>query len=130
MAWLVIWRKRTLFVVDEVSQLCSPNGWTVDPIYWRQHPSDTPALDHIVNYGRHVPMAMVCTSRRPASIHRDITANSKEIDCFVSAEPNDAFYFEKFIGKDAASRLQTMPKWSYLAYSEGQPPEIRKSKKA
>jgi hypothetical protein len=128
--WLCIRRKNLVVGVDEIDSLCNAHTWKVDKEYWRTHPGAVPALQHIVEWGRHEPMGMICAARDPASVKRAITRNSHEVDLFRDQEPNDLDYFKKRMGENVAELVKTLPKFHYLAYIEGDPLTIRKSQNA
>lgn len=129
-AWMCIRRKNLILAVDEVDELCNVHTWKIDKEYWRTHHGAVPALQHIVEWGRHVPMGMVCTSRNPSAVRRAITRNAYEIDVFQDGEPADLEYFRKRFGAETEQTIRTLPQYHYAEYIEGRPLQIRKSVKA
>lgn len=80
--------KPTLIVVEETSFYCSPNHLP-------------PELARFVRYGRHQSLDQIYVSRRPAEIHRDLTAQSDIIVSFRQHEPNDIAYLIRAMGPEA-----------------------------
>ena len=54
-----------------------------------------PSLDRLVRYGRHRNLDLVFLSRRPAEVHRNITAQADVIISFRQTEPRDLEYFKQ-----------------------------------
>lgn len=91
-----------LIVVEETSFFCSPS-----------HLPDE--LSQLVRYGRHRRIDQLYISRRPAEIHRDLTAQSDVIVSFAQREPRDLDYLARIAGADV-SRLRTLPPFKVLAW--------------
>jgi len=94
-----------LFVVEEVDRFCSPT-WISDSFF------------QIVNYGRHAPggelagsrpVDYLAVSRTPADVHRSLTRQAYEIYCFTIAEPRDIDYLSRWVSRDFAEGLSTLP---------------------
>jgi hypothetical protein len=89
-----------LIVVEETSFYCSPSYLPME-------------LARFVRYGRHREIDQIYVSRRPAEIHRDLTAQSDLIVSFQQHEPGDVEYLRKVMGPDA-DRLPGLPKYAII----------------
>lgn len=78
--------------------------------------------------GRHQSLAVITTSQRPASVHKDIMAQTTEFYAGTMFETNDVKYIGEFTGKDNAERLRMIPQFSFLRYIPGRPIEIVKNR--
>lgn len=94
-----------LFVIEEVDRFCNP-GWISDSLF------------QIVNYGRHAPggelagsrpVDYLAVSRTPADVHRTLTRQAYEISCFTIAEPRDIDYLSRWVSRDFAEGLSSLP---------------------
>jgi len=72
----------------------------------------------LVRYGRHRGVEMICISRRPPDLWRNLTANSDQLYCFRSHEPRDIKYLSAYMGK-AAEMLPHLKPFHYLQYDNG-----------
>lgn len=95
---------KSLIVVEETSFYCSPSYLP-------------PELAKFVRYGRHREISQVYVSRRPAEIHRDLTAQSDIIVSFQQREPADVDYLKKTMGP-VAERLPHLKKYEIIATGE------------
>ncbi len=93
-----------LFVVEETSFYCSPSYLP-------------PELAQFVRYGRHRGIDQIYVSRRPAEIHRDLTAQSDLIVSFQQREPADIEYLRRSMGPEA-DRLPQLKKFSIMVSGE------------
>jgi DNA helicase HerA-like ATPase len=91
----------TLVVFEETSFYCSPSYLPT-------------ILKKFVRYGRHREISQIYVSRRPAEIHRDLTAQSDLIVSFRQHEPADVDYLRKLMGPEA-DKLPTLPKYRIIA---------------
>lgn len=71
----------------------------------------------LVSQGRHVNMAIVGTSRRPAEVARLLTSNADEYFIFRTQEPGDLTYLRSIIGADATARVAELPKFHYVYWT-------------
>jgi len=83
-----------IIVIDECDRFCSPYNINDN-------------LDSLIRYGRHKNISMILISRRPAELHRNITANTNEIICFKMIEPRDIEYLRK-IDVDFANKVKNL----------------------
>ena len=67
-------------------------------LYSNAHNED-PFFRKIIRYGRHRNLNLVCISRRPAEVSRNITAQADIIVSFRQTEPIDLKYFAKISEK-------------------------------
>jgi hypothetical protein len=94
-----------IYAVDEVDKFCSA--------------SFVPqSLKDLINYGRHRKISMICTSRRPAQVARELTSQCAEIRCFRTTEPRDIRYFADIMGDTAANKLPTLGEYQYLKWTD------------
>ena len=70
--------------------------------------------------GRHRGLAVLVTTQRPASLHKDILAQTNHFFSGTMFESNDVRYLSEFLGKDAAESLRTLPQYKFLHYVPGQ----------
>jgi hypothetical protein len=93
-----------LIVVEETSFYTNPNYLPDE-------------LKRLVRYGRHKRISQIYVSRRPAEIHRDLTAQSDLIVSFRQHEPADIKYLSAVMGPQAAM-LPTLPKYGVMVSGE------------
>lgn len=101
-----------MFVVDEVDFYIKA-GFAPKP------------FSKLVRYGRHKGVAMMCISRRPPDLWRNLTANTDNIYSFFMHEPRDLKYLADFMGDENAQKLKTLGKLEYMHYRNG---EVRRGK--
>lgn len=87
-----------LLIIEEADLYCSPSS--IDE-----------SLDRLIRYGRHRKIDLCFVSRRPAEVHRNVTAQADEIISFRQTEPRDLEYFKKLT--DHWEDLKTLKKWLY-----------------
>jgi hypothetical protein len=87
-----------LIVVEETDLFCTTSQ--IDP-----------SLDRLIRYGRHRKLDLVFLSRRPAEVHRNVTAQADVIVSFKQTEPRDLEYFRKIT--DDFESLRHLKKWKY-----------------
>lgn len=83
--------------------------------------SEAPCYDQIIRYGRNRDVHVVTGVRRPAELHKNITAAANSMYAFGTHEPRDIEYFEKTIFGERAQALISMPKYSgiFVDYDKG-----------
>jgi hypothetical protein len=102
---MVIGCGRLIYAIDEVDRFTGA-GWM-------------PAgLDYLVNQGRHVQVSMICTSRRPAQVPRELTSQSHLFYVFRMTEPADLDYLREYIGKTGADVLPQLKPYNCLRWEE------------
>ena len=79
-----------------------------------------PGLDYLINQGRHVQVSLVCTSRRPAQIPRELTSQAHQFFVFKNTEPGDLAYLQPYLGKEATDRLPTLDDYTFLLWEESE----------
>jgi hypothetical protein len=104
---LVIACGRLVYAIDEVDRVCSA-GWMPN------------GLDYLVNQGRHVQVSMVCTSRRPAQIARELTSQAHLFYCFKTTEPNDLRYLENYLGSQAMEEIPRLAPYNFVRWEESE----------
>ena len=87
--------------IDEVDQYCSPQS-----IPWR--------FQKLVNYQRHYQVDLIFAARRPAMIHRDLTALADTIHFFHIHELNDLQYVKNLCGTGFADKVRGLRERQYL----------------
>lgn len=91
------------FVAEEVDFFISPQK--LDP-----------AFSRLIRYGRHRGVEMICISRRPAEVNRNLTAQASRLFIFRMHEPRDIAYFRTLIGP-VAEKIPSLPDFTPLEYS-------------
>lgn len=71
----------------------------------------------LVRYGRHRELDLIFIARRPAELHRDLTANCDVLVTFQTQEPRDILYLRSFYG-DEALQLPTLPPYHVRVFGE------------
>lgn len=89
------------FLIDEIDMVSSPTTIPKE-------------LDYLLRYGRHHEIDIIGTARRPAEVHRNLTANSDDIYVYQTHEPRDLTYLQKFIDVEKVSGL---PQYECLHYN-------------
>lgn len=118
--WLVL-------AVDEVDSFCTASAPAVlDRAALQQAcpGANNYGLYEIANYSRHKPMAFLFTSRRPAQVARELTAQCSELRIYLTTEEVDLAYFARVIGRSNADKLKTLGSFYFLRYQDGLPVEI------
>ena len=82
-----------VLLLDEVDLICGPSAGRDNPVLWA------------ANYGRHSGLMLICTARRPARIHRDLTALADRIILYRLTEPRDLAYVREYCGAEMADRV-------------------------
>lgn len=100
---LVAKRRRLLFAMDEVDKNQQP--------MWAP-----PALYELINYARHMEIAMIGAARRTAQVSKEYAYSLSEMCIFQVTEPGDLKYLESKIGRNATQLLPTLPKYAYLRW--------------
>jgi len=85
-----------IFVVDELDQWCGPA-------------SLPGGLRNIINYGRHSQVDFLGLSRRPARVHRDVTANADTWHVFQTVEKRDLDYIRDLVPPHRAAEVDKLP---------------------
>jgi hypothetical protein len=91
--------------IDEIDRLCSP----------RQIPDE---LQRLFNYGRHFGVSVLAVTRRPRSVHRDVTANADRIIIGQTQEPADLDYLEEFIGAELRERALALEPHRFVVWPD------------
>lgn len=76
-------------------------------------------FEKLVRYGRHRGVEMICVSRRPPDLWRNLTANADYLCVFRTTEPRDIRYLQEFMG-EAALRLKVIKEFEYLRWHNGE----------
>jgi DNA helicase HerA-like ATPase len=76
----------------------------------------SPALNKIIQYGRHKNVGLIGSARRPSRVVRDLTANASSVIIYNIQEPRDLKYLEEFCGKDFAFMAQYLDIGEYVHY--------------
>ncbi len=93
-----------IFGIDELDLHCGAR--------WGDHRMP-PEFYHLVNYGRHERVSMIATARNPKAVPRGYT-NESEMRIFRTEERSYRDYFADRLGEEAAARLASLPRFSYL----------------
>ena len=98
---LVKQKGNCLFVVDEIDMISSPTSIPKE-------------LDYLIRYGRHHSVDLITTARRPAEMHRNLTANADDIYVYHTHEPRDLSYLSRFLDIEVIGGLK---QYEYLHYN-------------
>lgn len=91
----------TLIVADEIDLIAPPSGWR------------TAWIRSVAHYGRHLDITLVGCSRRPANVHRDLTALASDVYLGRVTEPRDIEYCAAAWG-EACYRAASLPPFRFL----------------
>lgn len=101
-----------IFAIDELDMLCGPHHGD------KRMPRE---FSHLVHYGRHVPVSLLATARRPMDVARGFTSQCTSMRLFCMTEEADLKYFQPYIGQENARRIPTLQPYQYLLWMDGQP---------
>lgn len=96
-----------IYAIDEVDRFTNANY-------------APPGLDYLINQGRHVQVSLVCTSRRPAQIPRELTSQAHLFFVFKNTEPGDLDYLKSYLGREAIERLPALHDYHFLLWEESE----------
>lgn len=77
-----------------------------------------PLAYKLVNAGRHRRVRLYWTSRRPARVARDLTANANRLAIFRTSEPGDLDWARK-IDRDMAKALPELDRYEAVDWRDG-----------
>lgn len=81
------------------------------------HPAHMPeSAYYLWNMGRHRGVSVFATSRRPARLARDCTANLSRAAIFATQEPGDLKYLKEFMGPSVAN-VPGLPRFSAVDWT-------------
>jgi hypothetical protein len=95
---------RILVLVDEAHMYCKAN----------QLPDE---ISKLVRLGRHREISQLYIAQRPASLPRDITAQSDVVASFQQHEGRDIEYMAKLFGQEAEG-LKTLARYRVVIYGD------------
>lgn len=114
--------------VNQMVRLCGRMVYAVDEVDKFQEPGYAPPeFYELLNYGRHVEVAMIGTARRPAQVSKEYTYGLSEICSFAFTEPGDRKYFEGKCGAETEGMIPSLGKYEYVRWVQGGPPPERKT---
>jgi hypothetical protein len=87
----------------------------VDALWPAARPAHLSILSRIVKYGRNRGLSWYATTRRPAEVHRDVTAGLTRIIAFNTSEPRDLEYLRAYAGPAIARRAAELQKFQYVS---------------
>lgn len=105
-----LWKFENYYLVlDEIGIWQSPNYISTK-------------LLKFIRLGRHKNINMIMIGRRPAEIHRDITALADEFYFFQIREPRDIEYVKAYISADEKfiDEIRKLQKYIYMKYDVNQ----------
>lgn len=91
----------TVVLADELDLIAPPNAWRVS---W---------IRDVIHYGRHLDIGLIGCSRRPANVHRDITALASAVYLGRITEPRDLEYCAAAWG-DCCYQAADLPPYKFL----------------
>lgn len=77
------------------------------------------AISNVVQLGRNRGISWVGTTRRPAEIHRSITAALTHITTFRMEEPGDLDYLKAYAGGRIAEHAKRLRRYEYISLDTG-----------
>lgn len=90
-----------LLLLDEIDLLASARGY------------EYPWVREAVHYGRHLGISIIGAARRPANIHRDLTALASTVYLGQMLEPRDLDYCCKAWG-EICLQAKTLPPFKFI----------------
>lgn len=108
------WACRAAYAAEDLILVCEEVDYYIKANY------APPPFSLLVRYGRHKGVEMVCVSRRPPDMWRNLTANANNIIAFRTVEPRDVRYLAEFIGEKTAARLRELKTLEYIRWSDGE----------
>jgi len=118
-AWMCIRAGHIVFMCDEVDMICSAgSAKNKESDYWRQY-HRPPALSHIVNFGRHSPMAFVGISRAPQDVWRRLRGQAGRMLVFTMDDDLELEALRSRLGRDA-DQLPHLERYTYLDWYDGE----------
>jgi hypothetical protein len=90
-------------IVDEVDEFAPATGIIIQP------------FKEIVNRGRAQGIGLICNTRRPASMHKNIRSNADYVVCFQMHEENDVKYMSKWMGV-SEEQIRDLPPYHSILY--------------
>jgi len=83
-------------IIDEIDKFASSHGYLCEEV------------NELINRGRAQGIGLICNSRRPFLLHKDIRGNADHVVCYQLMEIEDRIYMEKWIGVGRL-KLKTLP---------------------
>ena len=90
-------------VVDEVDEYAPSTGIIIAP------------FKEIVNRGRAQGIGLICNTRRPASMHKNIRSNADYVVCFQMHEQNDLKYMSEWLNVEPET-IKSLPPYHSILY--------------
>jgi hypothetical protein len=116
--WLCIKAGNIILMADEIDQVCSPgSSKNAASAYWKTT-NRMPALEHIVQFGRHSHVAFVGIARAPQDVWRRLTGQSLRMLVFKMNERLEIEALASRLGSNTA-RLPTLGEFEYLDWCDG-----------
>jgi len=113
--------KKHFAAVTQIVIACGSMIYAIDEVDRFTNANYAPAgLDYLINQGRHVQVSLVCTSRRPAQIPRELTSQAHLFFVFKNTEPGDLRYLEPYLGQAAIERLPALHDYTYVRWEESE----------
>jgi hypothetical protein len=116
-AWLCIHAGNLILIGDEIDGICEPGSpKKYGSEYWKKS-SRIAALDHIVNYGRHVPLAFVGISRAPQDTWRRLRGQSERMLVFKMDDDLEMDALRSRLGRHT-DQLPALGRYKYLDWHD------------
>jgi hypothetical protein len=116
--WLCIAAGNCILMADEVDQVCSAGSpISAKSAYWKKA-SRGSALNHLVQYGRHVHVAMVGISRTPQDCWLRLRSNALRILAFRMQGKLDREALEGFLDDVSIAKLPHLGKYEYVDWTD------------
>jgi hypothetical protein len=106
-------------IVCSIVKVCGHVVFAVDEIDTFMTANDLggPAFYELCNYGRHLRVAMLGTTRNTVAVSRQYTSMLTEIDIFAMTEPRYLKYFEDTCGAAVSDQIPLLGKHEYIRWS-------------
>lgn len=93
-----------VFAVDEIDTFMTANDLGPESFY------------ELTNYGRHLKVAMLGTTRNTVAVSRQYTSMLTEIDIFAMTEPRYLKYFEDTCGAVVSDQVPLLGEHEYIRW--------------
>jgi hypothetical protein len=117
-AWLCLKAGHIILLADEVDMVCSAgSSKNAESAYWKKF-QRPPALDQIVNFGRHSRVALVAISRAPQDVWRRLRGQAHRMLVFTMDDNLEIDALRSRLGAHS-ERLPGLERFDYLDWTDG-----------
>jgi len=116
--WMCIKAGNLILMADEIDQVCSSgSAKNAASPYWKKF-QRMPALETIVQYGRHSHVAFIGVARAPQDVWRRLTGQSERMLVFRMSERLELDAVRGRMGSET-DRLPALGEYQYLDWHDG-----------